>query len=455
MIDSVYFEGLTAKLLSQLKEGEHLFINLSGENSQFIRINGAKVRQTGVIQDADLELELLLEKKSEDDGAFTSGGLHKVASSTTLCGLAYEDHERLSAALKRLRAEASQVPADPFAQLPQRLESALDVTSGHLPDVANAPAALLGALEGIDVAGIYAAGEQFRAMSNSAGLTHWFSTKTFSFDYSFYTPSQRAVKGVFAGRDWDRGAFQNSIARSREKLRALEAPARRLDPGSYRVFLEPAAVADFIGMLAWGGVSEAALRQGESPLLKIRRGEATFSPLFNLSEDFSRGDIPRFNSEGELAPKELALICDGKLVHTLVCSRTAAEYGAVSNQADSSEMLRAPSMRGGDLRLEDVLMRLGTGIYISNVHYLNWSDVPGGRVTGMTRYACFWVENGKMIAPIENLRFDDTIYSIFGDALEALTAQCEFMADTGSYGSRNLGGVSVPGMLLSGMKFKL
>ena len=31
-----------------------------------------------------------------------------------------------------------------------------------------------------------------------------------------------------------------------------------------------------------------------------------------------------------------------------------------------------------------------------NLHYLNWSDNIGGRITGMTRYACFWVENGEI-----------------------------------------------------------
>ena len=59
---------------------------------------------------------------------------------------------------------------------------------------------------------------------------------------------------------------------------------------------------------------------------------------------------------------------------------------------------------------------------LSNLHYLNWSDRLGGRrLLDMTRYACFYVENGKIIAPIENMRFDDTIYNIFGKELNAVT----------------------------------
>jgi predicted Zn-dependent protease len=52
---------------------------------------------------------------------------------------------------------------------------------------------------------------------------------------------------------------------------------------------------------------------------------------------------------------------------------------------------------------------------------LNWSDQSGGRITGMTRYAFFWVENSEFIAPIENLRFDDSIYDFLGEKLEAFT----------------------------------
>jgi len=46
------------------------------------------------------------------------------------------------------------------------------------------------------------------------------------------------------------------------------------------------------------------------------------------------------------------------------------------------------------------IAELGTGIYVSNLHYLNYSDRQACRMTGMTRFACFWVENGELVAPI-------------------------------------------------------
>ena len=115
-------------------------------------------------------------------------------------------------------------------------------------------------------------------------------------------------------------------------------------------------------------------------------------------------------SNGEVAPSVVPIIKDGELVNTLVSSRTAAEYNRTTNYAETGEYLRAPQMKPGDLKQEDVLKALDTGLYLSNIHYLNWSDNQGGRITGLTRYACFWVNNGEIEGPINTMRFDDAFY---------------------------------------------
>jgi predicted Zn-dependent protease len=76
-------------------------------------------------------------------------------------------------------------------------------------------------------------------------------------------------------------------------------------------------------------------------------------------------------------------------------------------------------------------------------------------MTGMTRFATFWVENGNIVAPVDVLRFDDTIYRMLGDNLEALTAERELLLEANTYGSRVLSSVTLPGALLSEMNFTL
>ena len=189
--------------------------------------------------------------------------------------------------------------------------------------------------------------------------------------------------------------------------------------------------------------------------MKLKNQEKTLSPLLSLSENFSYGNVPRFNELGEVAPEHLPIIRNGKLVNTLVSSRSAKEYGEEANGASGDESMRSPEVAAGNLAEVDILEQLDTGLYLSNLHYLNWSDRAGGRITGMSRYACFWVEKGELIAPIENLRFDDSIYDFFGENLEALTEFREFIPDTGTYEKRSLGAILVPAILTKKFTFTL
>jgi predicted Zn-dependent protease len=73
----------------------------------------------------------------------------------------------------------------------------------------------------------------------------------------------------------------------------------------------------------------------------------------------------------------------------------------------------------------------------------------------MTRYACFWVEQGRIVAPIENLRFDESLYNFWGSNLVDLTQETAIIPEVGSYGFRDLGGKTVPGMLVEGFAYTL
>ena len=112
-------------------------------------------------------------------------------------------------------------------------------------------------------------------------------------------------------------------------------------------------------------------------------------------------------------------------------------------------------MAGGALAAKDALAALGTGLFVGNLHYLNYSDRPAARITGMTRFATFWVEDGAIVAPIDVLRFDDTLFRMLGQNLEALTAETELLLASDCYRARELSSMRVPGALLSEMTFTL
>ncbi len=435
------FNQLADLLLDNLQAEEHLSLELAGEHSHFMRLNAAKVRQSGTVTDATLKLRLIAQQRTAY-ATFPFTGDLPIDSAT---GLEY---------LAELRREIPQLPEDPYLVIPENLGSSHEVYRGDLLAPDQAPAAILPAVQAVDFTGIYAAGPIVRANRNSAGQRHWFATESFFLDYSMIAPSEKAVKATLAGKSWDQAVYIQQIEQSQTQLEVLNRPVKTIEPGRHRTYLAPAATAELVGMLSWGAVSEASLRQGGSALAKLREGKQ-LSPLLTLREDFSKGMVPRFNDLGEVAPEELPILVEGELVNTLVNARTAKEYGVTSNAANGGESLRSPVISPGTLSTDQILSQLDTGLYLSNLHYLNWSDRVGGRITGMTRYACFWVEAGKIVAPIQDLRFDDSLYAFWGENLEALTETQELIPEIGTYESRSLGGCLVPGMLVRDFTFTL
>jgi predicted Zn-dependent protease len=65
------------------------------------------------------------------------------------------------------------------------------------------------------------------------------------------------------------------------------------------------------------------------------------------------------------------------------------------------------------------------------------------------------VENGEIVAPIQDLRFDDSLYSFLGHNLIALTENREFIPRTHTYEKRSLGGLLMPGLLVEDFTFTL
>ena len=119
-----------------------------------------------------------------------------------------------------------------------------------------------------------------------------------------------------------------------------------------------------------------------------------------------------------------------------------------TNGANVNETPESLDLGPGSLAEAQALEALGTGIYVGNLWYLNFSDRSACRLTGMTRFASFWVEDGRIRAPLNVMRFDDTAYRILGENLEALTRERDLLPDTITYGERSTESTRTPGALL-------
>jgi predicted Zn-dependent protease len=428
-------------LLDSLAQDEDLILSYAGEDVDYLRFNGATFRQATRVDDGLLRMTLIKGQK-------------QIVHERQLTNDAHEAAE-LRSVLANLRHSVATLPDDPYVVRPAPADSSHEAHRGQLCTGEAFFRDVLEPSAGLDLVGIHQSGTSYRGVAHSKGLRHWFETDGYATDYSLFHNNGKAVKGTFAGRDWLGTSACTRLLKQAAILERLGQEPMRLKPGKYDVYLEPAATADLIAMFSYDGVSAACLRQGTSALALLAEGKRKLSPKVSLTEDFSSGLVPRFNDFGELSPQRLPIVERGKFVNSLVSPRTAKEYGLASNGATSEEYLRSPQVAGGTLESAHAVTQLGTGIYIPNLHYLNWSDRQGARVTGMTRYACMWVENGNIVAPIVDMRFDESLYDCLGDKLEDCTKELELVPNTGSYEGRQLGGITVPGMLIRGFSFTL
>ena len=424
------FDKFCQGMFSKLEHDEELAISLHQEHSTFIRLNQANVRQASYIEQGNASLKFLKDGKTVN---YDIPWTERILDTT-------------SNYLDALRYYAHTCSPDPFfSPLPEPSTSFHSSDRCHNISVTD----ILKRVRYEDVAGLLCYGPIIKAYQDSRGGNHWFGDMSFFFDYSLYTEHQKAIKRMYSGHSWNVDAFEKQYHEATRQLIYLKRDSIALTPKPYRVYLSPYAIESLVGMLSWNGVSYQSFKQGECALTQLQRGEKKLSPLFSLYEDYTSSPVPRFSNEGTLAPARLSIIEKGQLENLMISRRTAKEYSLESNNASSFEGLRSASVAPGTLMPEDILTSLGTGIYVDYLHYLNWSDTLHGRLTGMTRYACFWVENGEIVAPINDMRFDDSLYAFWGKNLEAVGTNIETLLSTSTYESRSLEATHVPGMIVN------
>jgi predicted Zn-dependent protease len=436
------FFTLADHAFSALRSAEVLLLNFSGETTDFIRFNHAQVRQPMTVRQARLNVTLI-------------NGRRRNQSIITLTGDPAQDRDQLSATLRTLREELATLPEDPFMLYATDASRSERIDQGSLPSAEQAISDVVDAAQGTDLVGILASGPIVRGFANSLGARHWHAVDAFLLDWSLYHAGDKAVKSAWSGKTWLRADLDGRMHAARAQLDLLSTPARSLKPGEYRAFLAPAALDELLWMLNWNGVSEKALRTKQSCIQKLADGGVALSPLVHLAEDVAGGLAPAFDEAGFTKPGTVELIREGVLCGSMVSPRTGAEYHVATNGAADDESMSAMALAPGTLADGDVLAALDTGLYVGNLHYLNFSDRANGRVTGMTRFATFWVEGGRIAAPVNVMRWDDTIYRMLGENLDALTQDAQWILNNGSYGQRSVQTSRVPGALLRAMAFTL
>jgi predicted Zn-dependent protease len=437
-----YFYALADAMTTSLHGDEFYTCTFHAEDSDFVRFNHGAIHQAGTFVQRFLALDLI-------------HGSRHASAEIALSGDFDSDQARLGQLLTELREQLPHLPDDPHLLYATTVHSTVQQRENHLPDRTEAVTAVLDAGRGRDLVGLYAAGGIYAGFANAIGQRNWFESFTFNCDWSLYHERDKAVKTSYAGFVWEPAVFTRKVTEAAEQLDILRRPPHSIPPGRYRVYLAPAALYDILEMLAWSGFGLKDHRTKQTTLLKMVEEGVRLHPAVTLRENTRDGVSPNFQAAGFIRPDQVTLIEAGVFHDCLVSPRSAKEYGVPTNGASNAEAPESVEMAAGDIARDDVLQRLDTGVYINNLWYLNYSDRSACRITGMTRFATFWVEGGVIQAPLSVMRFDETIYRLLGEHLLGLTAERDFILDPSTYHERSTGSSRLPGALVEQFNFTL
>ena len=252
------------------------------------------------------------------------------------------------------------------------------------------------ATEGATVAFANSAGQRVSGRSTNAVLDGIARTGTAD-------GSARAMSVRLADLD-GRAVGETATTRARDSSDPTE-----LEPGRYEVVLSPSSVANVLGFLAIYGFNARAVDEGRS-FAKV--GERQFDPALTLFDDVTHPMTVGVAFDAEGTPKRRSdLVRDGVTVGLVHDRRTAKALGAESTghavegagawgALPSNLVLDGAQPAGGEL-----IGSVERGLLVTDLWYTRILDPRTQVVTGLTRNGVWLVEDGRIVRPVQNLRF--------------------------------------------------
>lgn len=229
-----------------------------------------------------------------------------------------------------------------------------------------------------------------------------------------------------------------------------------IEPDTFDVILEPAALTELLEWMAYIGFSSSAVEENLS-FMAGRLGETITGTNVTLIDDGldPSGLMVPFDCEGTLK-RRVALLKQG-VAENHVHDRQSASK---ANTTSTGHALSAFSMgKGaeptnlhfmpGTLNTTQLLERVQRGLWITRLHYVNGMLEPKRAVmTGLTRDGTFLIENGKITRGVRNLRFNDSILEAF-ERIDGVTSKRQTVPGWWS----SAGSITAPTVLVRGLRF--
>ncbi|MDD3600005.1 MAG: TldD/PmbA family protein [Firmicutes bacterium] len=280
------------------------------------------------------------------------------------------------------------------------------------------------------------------AIANSEGVRAWMQG------------SDSAISTVImTGYDADAGSgYAEAASRSVSDLdvrsigeRAVEkclssVNPGSLEPGEYEAVLEPAAVVDCMNTLAYMGINGISFIEGRS-YASGRIGSKVTSDMVTIEDNWhDPGLLPLpFDLEG--VPRRPVMLIERGVASGMIFDRFSAKKAETES---TGHALVGGGLRGGyplhlvmspgESSLEEMVAGTKRGIYVTRFNYTNVVHPIKTILTGMTRDGTYLIEDGRIVRPLRNLRFTDSILDGIFANIVAMSRDTELLPVAGGRG---------------------
>lgn len=260
----------------------------------------------------------------------------------------------------------------------------------------------------------------FNAVMNSKGLFAY--NRSSDVTFSVTTRDEAGTISGYAARGFTDVSKLDTASATRVATMKANASkgAKAIEPGKYTVILEPVAATYMLENMFRFDARSA--EEGRSFLSKkgggTRLGEQLVDPKVNIYSDPFNTDLPGSTWGGDGLPREKTNWIENGVVKNLSYSRYWAQKKGVKPVPGPSNII----MDGGTQTLEELIKSTEKGILVSRLWYIRMVDPQSLLLTGLTRDGTFYIENGKIMFPVKNFRFNESPVIMLNN-LEALGKQ--------------------------------
>ncbi len=254
--------------------------------------------------------------------------------------------------------------------------------------------------KGFRASGLFEANASIEAIANSKGLFAVEDGTNVNYSATVHGPAGSG-KGFDNQSSYAKIDIRKVADMAVGNAEMAQNPAD-IEPEDYTVIFEPLAVAEILGFLVWNLKARDA--DEGTTVFAGKVGQKMFSDKVDISvvTDDPELPAPTFGRDG-LPIKPKKIVEKGVLKGLNYDRFWAAKTG---NQPDAG--LFPIVMKGEDKSVEDLIKSCKRGLLVKNMWYLRYVDHKELLLTGMTRDGVFLVEDGKIVRPVKNMRWNES-----------------------------------------------